>query len=313
MRMARLVVPVAHAVVAPAAHAVVAPVGAMTSEADEQENLVWDFDLELLGGSIERRYRKMRPEVEAMPWPAFDPASLPPHQRESARTAWTHAAFQEFRTGAACSMALTSLIEAKAPLDLIALAARFPLDEVVHVELCARMAMLLGGAAHIQYTPDEMIHKPPADWSPQGRAAHIVVRLFCVGEAVSIPLLRRIWHAAEHPLPKAILSRIVRDEAAHGTFGFAFLDWVIPQLPTSEFEQLATTADRAMRQVYETWSSLAAFETEQDLRFNPLGWMKSREFADLARRSMLSHVVAPLHERRILVEEHTRAGGCGSV
>lgn len=280
----------------------------MTSEIGEEESLTWDFDLELLGGSIERRYRKMRPEVEAMPWHTFDPSSLPSHHREPAQAAWTHAAFQEFRTGAACSMALTSLIEAKAPLDLIALAARFPLDEVVHVELCARMAMLLGGGTHVQYTPDEMIHKPPEDWSPQGRAAHIVIRLFCVGEAVSIPLLRGIWHAAEHPLPKAILGRIVRDEAAHGTFGFAFLDWAIPQLPKSEFEQLAATADRAMRQVYETWSGLAAFEMEQDLRCNPLGWMKSREFAELAWRSMLSHVVAPLHARGILVEEHTRSG-----
>lgn len=81
-----------------------------------------------------------------------------------------------------------------------------------------------------------------------------LIPLFCVGEAVSIPLLRGIWHAAEHPLPKAILGRIVRDEAAHGTFGFAFLDWALPQLPKGEFEQLAATADRAMRQVYETAS-----------------------------------------------------------
>jgi len=288
---------------------VAAPETAVGSELSiEKETLEWDFDLEILGGSIERRYRKMRPEVEAMPWHTFDSSSLLPHQREPARTAWTHAAFQEFRTGAACSIALTALIEAKAPLDLIALAARFPVDEVVHVELCARMAMRLGGGTRIQYSPDEMIHRPPSDWSPQGRAAHIVIRLFCVGEAVSIPLLRRIWHAAEHPLPKAILSRIVRDEAAHGTFGFAFLDWAVPQLPQSEFEQLAKAADRAMHQVYETWSNLAAFETEQDLRSNPLGWMKSQEFSELARRSMLSHVVAPLHERGIMVEEHTRSG-----
>lgn len=179
-----------------------------------------DFELELYGRSIERRYRKMRPEVETMPWESFDAEGIGAAARLAAQTAWTHAAFQEFRTGAACSIALTALIEAQAPLDLIALASRFPLDEVVHVELCARMAALLGGATPIRYVPDQLIHKPPEDWSPTGRAAHIVVRLFCVGEAVSIPLLRHIWHAATHPLPKAILARIVRDEAAHGTFGF---------------------------------------------------------------------------------------------
>ena len=30
------------------------------------------FELELLGGNVERRYRKMRPEVEAMPWGTID-------------------------------------------------------------------------------------------------------------------------------------------------------------------------------------------------------------------------------------------------
>ena len=30
------------------------------------------FELELLGGAMERRYRKARPEVEAMPWGTLD-------------------------------------------------------------------------------------------------------------------------------------------------------------------------------------------------------------------------------------------------
>lgn len=263
-----------------------------------------NFELEIFGGSIERRYRKMRPEVQEMPWDSLDTTPLSAHGREAARTSWTHAAFQECRTGAACSMALTALIEANAPVDLVAFASRFPLDEVVHVELCARMAMLLGGGTRLSYDPNQMIHKPPENCSPVGRAAHIVVRLFCVGEAVSIPLLRGIWHAATHPLPKAILGRIVRDEAAHGTVGFSFLDWAIPLLPKGEFLQLGKAADRAMRQVYGTWDSLESFEETQDLMFNPLGKMRSREYAELARRSMLSKVVKPLHARGINVTAH---------
>lgn len=264
------------------------------------------FELEVIGGSIERGYRRLRPEVEAMPWSSFDPAPLAPDVRLAARVTWTHAAFQEFRTGAACSIALTSLIEACAPLDMIALAARFPLDEAVHVELCARMATILGGGTPLAYQSDQLIHRPPDSWSPLGRAAHIVVRLFCVGEAVSIPLLRGIWHAAEHPLPKMILSRIVRDEAAHGTFGFAFLDWALPRLPAEEREQLASVADRAMQQVYGTWRSLERSDCVQDLFANPLGWMRSPAYAELARKSMLSHVVAPLRSRGILVTEHLK-------
>ena len=55
----------------------------------------------------------------------------------------------------------------------------------------------------------------------------MIARFFCVGEALSIPLLRGTWHAARHPLPRAVLGRIVKDEAAHGVFGFMFLDWAL--------------------------------------------------------------------------------------
>ncbi len=128
------------------------------------------------------------------------------------------------RTGLAVSAALRALFECRAPVDLIAMASRFPLDELVHVELCARMAMELGGGTEIRHDPDALIVDPDASLPPLLRAADMIVRFFCVGEALSIPLLRGTWHAARHPLPRAILGRIVKDEAMHGTFGFTFLD-----------------------------------------------------------------------------------------
>ena len=94
------------------------------------------FELELLGGSVEKKYRQMRPEVEEMPWGTLNPKDYPPHIVAAARKSWTGAAYQEFRTGAACAATVRALIEARAPIDLIALASRFPLDEMVHVELC---------------------------------------------------------------------------------------------------------------------------------------------------------------------------------
>ena len=199
----------------------------------EIENLQ-AFELELFGGAIERRYRSMRPEVEALPWNSFDPNLYDPDTLVGVRSAWTRAAFQEHRTGVACSTALRALIEARAPIDLIALATRFPLDEMVHVEICARMAMVAGGGTEIRHDPNDLFKDPPPGLTPLVRAADIVVRLFCVGEALSIPLLRGAWRAAQHPLPKAILRLIVRDEAAHGVFGFSFLDWALPELDVGD-------------------------------------------------------------------------------
>ena len=68
--------------------------------------------------------------------------------------AWTSAAFQEHRTALACAATLRALIECRAPVDLIAMASRFPLDEMVHVELSARMAMELAAARRSSHEPD---------------------------------------------------------------------------------------------------------------------------------------------------------------
>jgi len=260
------------------------------------------FELELFGEGIERRYRKMRPEVAAMPWGTMSLEGISQAALVRARARWTSAAFQEHRTGIACAATLRLLYECRAPVDLIALASRFPLDEVVHVELCARMAMELGGGTEIRHDPDAMIVDPARDLSPLMRAADAIVRFFCVGEAVSIPLLRGAWHAARHPLPRAVLGRIVRDEAAHGTFGFAFLDWALPRLPADDVARLGAAADLAIGAVHRIWARISSSgETSQtaagDAERDALAWMGSTQYLAIARRAMETRVRAPLRAR----------------
>jgi hypothetical protein len=188
----------------------------------------------------------------------------------------------------------------RAPLDLIAMASRFPLDEVVHVELCARMAMELGGGTEIRHDPDAMIVDSSTDLRPLLRAADAIVRFFCVGEAVSIPLLKGAWHAARHPLPHAVLGRIVRDEAAHGSFGFSFLDWAVPQMTSDEIAHLGRAADLAIGAVHRIWASVAhSDDGDGELAHNPLGWMGSTEYLRVAHRAMEARVREPLRRRGI--------------
>jgi hypothetical protein len=259
------------------------------------------FELELLGGGWERRYRKMRPEVEQMPWGTLDTSGHPRELVVAARRSWTSAAFQEHRTGAACAETLRCLIETRAPLDLVALACRFPLDEMVHVELCARMAMELGGGTEIIHDPDRMIvHADPA-LDPLMRAADLVVRFFCVGEALSIPMLRGTWQAATHPLPKAVLGRIVRDEAAHGSFGWAFLDWANEELDDDDRAHLARSADQTIGAIHLTWDEIRRRPKGPEDAVHALGWMETDAYLDLARRSLQTKVLDPLLARDIPV------------
>ena len=191
------------------------------------------------------------------------------------------------------------MFECRAPLDLIAMASRFPMDELVHVELCARMAMELGGGTEIQHDPHALIVDPDDSLPPLMRAANMVVRFFCVGEALSIPLLKGTWHAARHPLPRAVLGRIVRDEAAHGAFGFHFLDWALPMLRDEDRVSLGRAADGTIRAIHVQWDHVR--KTRSDERReevgDALGWMQSDEYLALAKTSMERRVRTPLRER----------------
>jgi hypothetical protein len=258
------------------------------------------FELEMLGGAIERSYRKARPEVERMPWGTMKPAAFDEQHVVAARGAWTGAAFQEHRTAAACASTLRVLIEARAPIDLLAMAARFPLDEVVHVELCARMAMELGGGTEIVYDPDDMCREGDPALRPLLRAADLITGFFCVGEALSIPLLRATCKAAAHPLPRAVLGRIVKDEAAHGVFGWMFLDWAAPALDAADREHLRGAAERAIAQVRRLWADLRQ-RPKAPPKIHALGWMQTDAYLQLAESSLMDDVIEPLRARGIMV------------
>lgn len=260
------------------------------------------FELELVGGAIERRYRALRPEVAEMPWGTLAPtvAEMPAKSRDSARRAWTSAAFQEHRTGAACAATLRSLIEARAPLDLVALASRFPLDEMVHVELCARVAAEYGGGAALEYDPEQIVAEIGQGAEPLLRAAHQVVAYFCVGEALSIPLLHGTWKACAHPLTRAVLRRIVEDEADHGTFGWAFLDWAAPHLTGDDRDALRETALRAIDGVLANWAAIEGRPADPH-HVADLGWMASDVYLATARAALEKQVRAPLRARGIAV------------
>jgi len=268
------------------------------------------FELEILGGGIERGYRKARPEVEQMPWGTMDLAPFDQQHLIAARSAWTGAAFQEHRTAAACASTLRALIEVRAPLDLIAMAARFPLDEIVHVELCARMAMELGGGTGLTQDPDDLCLDRDLSLRPLLRAADLVTRFFCVGEALSIPLLRATRKAAAHPLPRAVLARIVKDEAAHGVFGWHFLDWASPALTPSDRQHLRAAAETAIAQVRRTWSDLRR-RAHAPPKIHALGWMQTDAYLALAESSLEKEVIAPLRARGIMVGEGGEGGEGG--
>ena len=72
------------------------------------------FHLEMLEGSVERRYQRLRPELARMPWGTLRTARLGRPLVEKARVLWTQMAFFEHKTAAAIAGTVEALIAARA-------------------------------------------------------------------------------------------------------------------------------------------------------------------------------------------------------
>jgi hypothetical protein len=259
------------------------------------------FDLEWLGGVAERHFRKVRPGVEEMPWGTLDPKRYPEELVDRARVSWTEAAYNEYCSASAFGEMLAALLAAKAPIDLIGMASDFVADEVLHVELTSRIAMELGGGAPYEIDFASLHRSPSKDLDPLQRASELVVHVCCVGEAFSLPMLASARASATHPLTRAVLERIVQDEAPHGRFGFLFLDWMSDRLDDDERERLAEIALATLADLAPLWQRLQSRVidgiTTEGYRLEhirELGWTESSLYRERARRAVADEIVVPL-------------------
>jgi hypothetical protein len=250
------------------------------------------FELEMLGGSVERRWRRLRPDVERMPWGTLAVERPTGRLLEAGRRFWTRAAHNEHRTAAASAVTLEALIAARAPLDLVAVASRFVSDELAHVELCARVTAELGEAAPVAYDGDHLYPAAEEGLPVLLRAADYVVRFYCVGESFSVAMAHAAAKAATHPLVAAVLGRISRDEAAHGSFGWTFFDWVGERLGDDERTYLRERAKLAIADLRRSWETLPEGDAGESL-----GWLGAGEYRRRGLEAVEEDVLAPLAAR----------------
>lgn len=248
------------------------------------------FEVSLAGGAASGHWASAKAAyTDVLDWDSLHPEQYSPSLLAHARVGWTENAFNEFCTAAAMGQLVTTLCQAGAPLDLIGMASAFPLEEIVHVELCARVAMRLGGGVPIAYDPDDLLIPLDPDLTPLQRANELVVRLCCVGEEFSLPMLTGCMSAASHPLTRAVLTRIVRDEAAHGRLGWLYLDWIAASLDRTERDRLVACARDAARPMHEFWQRQMV-DDQPMVPFAPgfhdMGWMEPAAYVTLARRTL---------------------------
>ena len=265
------------------------------------------FERDWQGGTAERLFRRRHGNaIDALPWGSLRPEDYPAVLVDRARASWTEGAHQEYCTAAAFAELLRALLAVGAPIDLIGMAGGFIADEMLHVELNARMAMELGGAAPYLVDFDRLTPATTPGASPFERANELIVRICCVGEGMSVPLLGGTARAATHALTRGVLERIVRDEAPHARLGWLYLDWAAPRLCASERQRLASVAMAALQDYAPYWQDLTSHAENGVTRegfllehVHALGWMESRAYAQLATEAVVSNIAQPLRRHGI--------------
>lgn len=249
------------------------------------------FTLEELGGLWSKRLDKRRGGLVAeIDWTAIA-REASPEQVALARDVWTRSAFSEYASGAAFATIATHLLAAQAPIDLVAAAGDFIADEMFHAELASRVAMALGGAVPLDVRYDKLV-RPPSGERPLVRAAELVVRSCCVGESLTVPILKQSRRAAGSQTIEAIISRILRDEAQHAELGWWFLDWA--ELTDAEYKYLGDVAGATI----QSFSTL--FERDCTT-IEGLGALPCSRFDGTFLEAVSRDVVKPLAERGIEV------------
>lgn len=204
------------------------------------------LELEWLGGHPEARLRRRRPGIDALPWGTLDQGALGEDAVLEARRVWTQGAFTEYASAAGFNLMAALFLECRAPVDLTAAAADCVVDELDHVELVARLLMELGGAAPLVADFGALAPSTTGGERALVRAAEVALKVSCVGEALSVPAIARAHAAADAPLVRALLRRLLRDEGAHSRVGAWFFEWAADRLSAGDREHLGRVARTAI-------------------------------------------------------------------
>ncbi|CAN5657980.1 hypothetical protein BH11MYX1_BH11MYX1_54550 [soil metagenome] len=162
------------------------------------------------------------------------------------RHEWRARVAAEYTSAAITQQVTLWLIQAGAPPDLIEAGLAIVADELAHSRLSHEVYLAAGGT------------EPPAlDRAQLGmvRAHEVlevdllsaIVRVFCLGETVAVPLFKHLREPCTEPVARAALDRILRDEVRHRDFGWDTLDWLYTTAIADQIPAWITAAWPAMR------------------------------------------------------------------
>ena len=170
-------------------------------------------------------------EVDAFDWSSLGAQITDPKVRDRGRRSFVLRALDEQRSLLAFSELLSELCESGAPIDVIGSLARVVRDEALHVDLCDRVVRALGGWD--AEAPEPQWVRSDKRLPLRRRVLATVIGSLCVGETVSVQMIRGVRESASDPVTHAVLTRMLADESFHSRFGW----WWLESTPLDEEER----------------------------------------------------------------------------
>lgn len=173
------------------------------------------------------------------------------------REEWRARIAAEYTSAAIAQQITLWLIQAGAPPELIDAGLAIVADELAHSRLSHEVYVAAGGTAPPALHRDQL--GLPRTGELELDLLSAIVRVFCLGETVAVPLFSHLRAACTEPVARAALDRILVDEVRHRDFGWDTLDW------------LATTAiePQIAPWITERWPALHADLLEMYGAANP--------------------------------------------
>ena len=154
-------------------------------------------------------------------------ASEHPPASERVRREWRDRVVAEYRSAAITQHLTLWMTQAGLSPDLLREGLRIAEDELEHSKLSNDVYLAAGGRAQPELDRATLGLPEPPDEPLEHRLVASVVRIFCLGETIAVPLFRHLRERCTVDVSRRALDRILADEGRHRAFGWDTLDLLI--------------------------------------------------------------------------------------
>jgi hypothetical protein len=218
---------------------------------------------------------------------------------------WHNRVVAEYRSAAITAQVLAGSIQFGFPENLQRTAIRIVGDELDHANLSHDAMVALGGAANPVALDWRQLGDPPSPDGPLAGLVDMVMTDFCCGETLAVPLFARMREGAQEPTARAVLDRVLRDEAVHRAFGWDALDALVAIEPKGVRHRITVKLPAVLQ------SFQRAYGTAHDLppitpAERACGLIDVTEYVSTFEAALTDEILPRFARRGILVAGPTR-------